>query len=114
VVFVAPINVDRSVGERLVTRVRDHFVAQFKAFVEEQPRLYPVGTPELKLNFNRHGDLFKDLYCIDFASHEGEWELRELQPENVLLFAPFSFPVGAAMVTFEALRVGRCHHGLRA
>jgi hypothetical protein len=103
-VFVVPKCVDRDEAERLVVQVRDHFVAQFRTFVEEQRRGCTVGWPEVKLKLKAQSENFGNFRCLDFIKRDPEYEFVKLAPANVLLFTPISVQLGAAMVTIDALQ----------
>jgi hypothetical protein len=88
----------------LVSRVRDHFVAQFQAFVDEKERAGPTGASEVKIQL-RGGELFRQLWCVDFIKKDdGQHQVVEFQPGKFLKFEPISGSYGAARLSIEQLR----------
>jgi hypothetical protein len=86
----------------LVGRVRDHYVAQFVVFADEQRQSCTRGGSEVKLQLGEKSTLFWQLYCADFLKDEGE--VLELSPERVLSFNTIIGSVGRARVSIESLR----------
>ena len=82
--------------EDLIQRIRDHYVEQFRGFVQAQCREFDTGVGEVKIRLNGEG-LSNRLYCIDFlANIDGETVLRELQPDLILTFDPLTGSIGQA------------------
>jgi len=90
-----------------IARIRDHYVEQFGVFADEQRRSCAHrGGSEIKLRLGETSKLFERLYCADFVKREvnGQNEIIELQPENILTFDPISGSFGAATFSIEHLR----------
>jgi hypothetical protein len=81
----------RGDAEDFVIRMRDHFIAQFKAFIDEQKRNCVVGASELKLSLDEAADVFQGLYCIDFITNDGEYRVLRLESEGLPLMNPLIF-----------------------
>jgi hypothetical protein len=92
--------------EDLVVRVRDHYLEQFWAFVEEQKARWPESASELKIQSNGGSSgIYKNLYCMDFVKKEnGEIGFVELSPERFLRFDPVTFDCGRATLLVDHLR----------
>jgi hypothetical protein len=100
-----------------ITRVRDHYVEQFRAFAEEQKRECAVGASEVKLELSDKSELFRRMYCVDFIEKNGDkHRVVELQPALFLKFNTISGSFGAAVLSIEHLRWDdvEIHHDLPA
>lgn len=87
-----------------ISRARDHYVEQFRAFADEQRRNCSQGASELKLQLSETSKLFQRLFCADFITNDGEYKLIELQPASILTFDPISASLGVAALSIEHLR----------
>jgi hypothetical protein len=87
-----------------VTRIRDHYVDQFRTFAEQQRAGCTRGASEVKLQLSDKSGLFGRLYCVDFIKNDGAQEVVELQPENILTFEPIVGTFGKASLSIEHLR----------
>lgn len=87
-----------------VTRIRDHYVDQFRAFANQQRASCTVGAAEVKLQQSEQSGLLNRLYCADFIKNDGAQEVVELQPENFLAFEPIAGTFGKASLSIEYLR----------
>lgn len=85
----------------LVKRVRDHYVAQFQAFVDEQEHADTPGASEVKIRLGG-GDLYQQLWCVDFI--RGQDQVVEFQPGKFLKFEPVSGSYGVARLSIAQLR----------
>ena len=91
--------------EELIKRIRDHYVEQFKAFVAWQRQELGEGAGEVKFQLNGGEGLFRNLYCVDFVANiDGQASVREMQPDRVLNFAPFTGGIGEADLEVRELR----------
>jgi hypothetical protein len=90
--------------EKLVVRVREHYLEQFWAFIEQEKQGCTAGASELKIEINGEPDVYKKAYCIDFACNDGEVRLIELVPERVLSFDPFAVHHGHLAIQVDYLR----------
>jgi len=105
----------------LVDRVRDHFVEQFGAFVEQQQARCKLGSAEVKLELNEPGNYFDQLYCVDFLKptpgetedgdddseaddDEADQGVVDFQPAYHLEFESTTGSYGAMAVSIEQLR----------
>ena len=88
----------------LITRIRDHYVDQFRAFAEQQRAHCTQGASEVKLQLNEQSELFDRLYCVDFTKNDGTHEIVELQPESILTFEPIAGSFGNASLVIKRLR----------
>lgn len=86
----------------LTSQVRDHYVAQFQAFIESQERADRAGGAEVKLQL-QGGGLFRHLMCVDFVA-TAENQVVEFQPDKYLRFDAFSGAYGNARLSMEQLR----------
>jgi hypothetical protein len=86
-----------------VSQIREHYLVQFKAFVEGQRQSSSKGASEVKLRLSEESELFQRLYCVDFIKNDPP-EIVELQPDRVLTFDPISGSFGNAILNIEALR----------
>lgn len=87
-----------------VARIRDHYVDQFRAFAAQQRASCKQGAAEVKLEVSGQSGLFDRLYCADFVSNDGNWEVVELQPESFLKFDAITGSFGKASLSIEQLR----------
>jgi len=88
-----------------ISRVRDHYVEQFRAFAEQQKRKCAVGASEVKLELSDRSELFRRMYCVDFIENDGDkHKVVELQPALFLKFDTISGSFGAAALSIEHLR----------
>ncbi len=88
----------------LVARVRDHYVAQFEAFANQQRRSCTRGASEVKLRLDENSELYQRLYCVDFIKNDGGSEVIELQPDTILTFQKINGCFGAVALSIEHLR----------
>jgi hypothetical protein len=86
----------------LTQRVRDHYVAQFLAFVEKQERAGHDGAAEVKFQL-QGGRVFRHLMCVDFVAGADK-QVVAFQRENYLRFEAFSGSYGNARLAMERLR----------
>jgi hypothetical protein len=87
-----------------VTRIRDHYVDQFRDFAKQQRASCTVGAAEVKLQLSEQSGLLDRLYCADFIKNDGAQEIVELQSENFLAFEPIAGMFGKASLSIEHLR----------
>ena len=90
--------------ENLVVRVRDHYLEQFWELADQQSKRCNVGTAELKIGLNGQSELYKNAYCADYATRDGEIEVFDFSVERFLLFDPVTFDVGDASLFVDHLR----------
>jgi hypothetical protein len=90
--------------EDLVVRVRDHFLEQFWALADQASEQSTVGTAELKIQLNGPSDVYKGLWCVDYATNDGKIEVKEFAVDKFLLFDPVTFDCGRATLLVDHLR----------
>ena len=88
----------------LISRVRDHYVQQYLAFIDAQRNQWPSGVAEVKFEIPEKSELFRKLYCVDFIAKEGdEVVVREMLPDRILKFGTLSLEIREAQVVIEQL-----------
>jgi len=88
----------------LISRVRDHYLEQFLGFVRIQRERWPTGHAEVKFELSEQSGLFRRLYCTDFVAKDGgNLIVREMQPDRILTFDPFTYEVRGVPVVIERL-----------
>jgi hypothetical protein len=90
--------------EDLVVRVRDHYLEQFWELAEQRGKQCTNGTAELKLGLNGPSSMYKNCYCVDYATNDGKVELFEFAVDRFLLFDPVTFDCGRASLIVDHLR----------
>lgn len=88
----------------LISRVREHYVEQFRAFVAENRAKGGRGGAEMKLQLREGSPLFDRMYCADFLNSEHGGRVIEFVPENVLSFACIEGTFGQSALTIDHLR----------
>jgi len=89
--------------EALIARVREHYIDQFRTFVSGQKQKYIGGASELKLRVRSDGQIFQQLYCVDFIKNDPV-EIFEFRPERVLSFQLVTGTIGEARLHIEHLQ----------
>jgi hypothetical protein len=93
--------------EDLVVRVRDHYLEQFWKLADQASESCTVGTAELKIKLNDPpSDLYKGLWCVDYATNDGQIGVKEFAVDKFLLFDPVTFDCGRATLLVDHLRWG--------
>lgn len=87
-----------------VAQLRDHYVAQFEAFADEQRQSCARGASEVKLRLSDESAVYRHLYCADFVRNDGQSEVVEFLPDRVLAFEPITGLLGTANLIIEHLR----------
>ena len=91
--------------EALIKSIRDHYVEQFTGFVALLRGEFGSGFGEVKFQIDNCEGLFRHLYCVDFlANNDGSVIVREMQPDRILTFEPFTGSIGEADLEVRALR----------
>ena len=81
-----------------IDRLRNHYVDQFRQAAEEMAAEdYPVA-PEIKLKLGGSGDLYENLWCVDFVKPEPEPQVIEFGASYVLKFSPMIAEVAGLIV----------------
>jgi hypothetical protein len=99
-----------------VAHIRNHYVDQFESFLERQTARHATGTAEVKIKLGQSSQLFRQLYCVDFAKNtDGQLGVVQFQPKSVLGFPPIAGEYGELVLNIEALRWDDVviHHDLR-
>ena len=88
----------------LIERVREHYLRQFLDFVRIQRAEWVSGSPEVKFELTSSSTLYRSLYAVDFAGKVGsEAIVREMQPDLILEFEPFTTEVRGVPIRLEQL-----------
>jgi hypothetical protein len=87
----------------LVAHARDHYIKQFRAFVEDQLAQCEQGAAEVKLQLGEQSDIFQRLYCVDFISNDGAARVIEFSPGDVLSFDPVTGHYGRSALVIRHL-----------
>lgn len=90
--------------EDLVVRVRDHYLEQFWKLADQTSKQCIVGTAELKLGLNGPSEFYKNCYCVDYATKDGEIGVVEFAVDKFLMFDPVTFDCGRATLLVDHLR----------
>ncbi len=90
--------------EAFISQIREHYLDQFKAFVERQRLACAQGAAEVKLHLSDDSEVYQHLYCADFIKNDGAPQVIELQPERTLDFDVIDGSFGGATLVIEHLR----------
>lgn len=77
----------------LLNLVRDSYITQFAAFVDQQKASHDEGSPEVKFELS-DSDFFGNAYCADYASPEDGGHVVELSPDEEISFDPLQVSFG--------------------
>lgn len=94
----------RSNARFFLSRIRDHYVDQLRAFLAAERRNSARGEAEVKIDHEPGSNLFRSLSCADFVRSDVEPEIVEFAPERVLGFEPITTVLGNADLTVSELR----------
>ena len=90
--------------DELVTRIRNHYVDQFRTFVSAEKKKCTKGAAEIKIKLGAESsELFQNLYCADFVSNDGKATVIELVPEFSLSFELISGRYREASFSLESI-----------
>lgn len=84
----------------LFYEIREHYVAQFVAFIRDQQSKATEGASEVKLELSSDAKVFRRLYCVDFIADGG---IVELMPDRVPQFDPIESSFGDLSARIESL-----------
>jgi hypothetical protein len=88
----------------LISSVREHYLDHFRAFIAGMRERWPTGSPEMIFKVTEPEELFRKLHRLDFvAKDEDELVVREMQPDKILTFDPFSYELRGVPVLVEHL-----------
>lgn len=98
--------------EEVISRHREHYVAQFKNYVALLQQNYPEGKPEVKMQIDqaeapqfKHAPPFDNWFCVDFVSKRGgEMAMRVYSPNQTLETAPVQAKIAEMSVAIGTLR----------
>ena len=90
-------------SEALISGVRDHYIQQFNAFVAFQVAKHSGGVAEVMFELPENDQLFRRLYCVDFAVNKDGLTVIEMEPDRLLSFEPIRFVRAQAKVSIESL-----------
>ncbi len=88
---------------QFVERVRDHYVAQFRAFVEQMREGDVPGAGEVVLPLSEASGVFGRRYRIDYVRQGERPEIKEFYPGRFVAFEPFTISFGGTKASFEQL-----------
>lgn len=88
---------------QFVEQVREHYVAQFRAFVESMRDDGTPGAGEVMLQLSEASGVFGRRYRIDYVRQAARPEIKEFYPGRFIAFEPFTIEFGATRATFEQL-----------
>jgi hypothetical protein len=90
----------------LVDHVREHYIDQFREFVELVQRQHGRFATEVKIALNDPPNgQFEDMFCVDIvAGHDRDMRLMELDPEFFISFDTIELDFGGARLFLESLR----------
>jgi hypothetical protein len=88
---------------QFVERVREHYVAQFRTFIESMRDDDAPGAGEVVLPLSEASGVFGRRYRIDYVRHAERPEIKEFYPGRFVAFEPFTIAFGGAKATFEQL-----------
>jgi hypothetical protein len=90
--------------EGMVSRIRDHYVDQFRDFVARQRKLCVSGGAEVKFEISDDPSAFHRMAVVDFVRNDDGPEGVLFEPENVLTFETMEGQVSNTELTIESLR----------
>lgn len=90
--------------EELVIQVRDHYVAQFRAFVRRQHEACSLGAAEVKFELGDDTSAYRRLAVVDFVRNDAGSEGILFEPENILSFDRIDGSIAEAALVIEGLR----------
>lgn len=94
----------RSNARVFLSRIRDHYIDQLRAFLAKERRNSIRGESEVKLELEPGSKVFRSLTCADFVRNDGEPEILQFAPERVLSFEPVTATLGHAELRIDRLR----------
>ncbi|MFT4076354.1 MAG: hypothetical protein QM647_12585 [Asticcacaulis sp.] len=89
--------------EELLELARDSYVDQFVDFVDKQASLHDQGAAEVKFVIDGDSEFYRNYYCTDFASNDGEGQIIELAPDEEVTFDPVEVSLGEMDMTVSRL-----------
>jgi len=89
--------------EELLELARDSYVGQFVDFVDKQTALHDQGAAEVKFVIDGDSEFYRNYYCTDFASNDGEGQIIELAPDEEVTFDPVEVSLGEMDMTVSRL-----------
>ncbi|MDI7773868.1 hypothetical protein [Asticcacaulis sp. EMRT-3] len=89
-------------GELLLL-VRDSYISQFAAFIDQQNASHIGGAPEVKFELSEDSEIFGHIYCADYASEEDGGHVVELAPDEEISFDPLEVSFGAMEIAVTRL-----------
>lgn len=90
----------------LLTTVQHHYTAQLVVFIAEQ-KAHGQGAGEVNFQLSAGSQLFRDLYCADFAfgpKAPGGPKIVDMWPDKALSFPPSTYKHGSVSIRIESLR----------
>jgi hypothetical protein len=90
--------------DNLVIEIRDHYVAQFRAFILQQRAMSHAGSPEVKFELPQGTAAYRAYAIVDFLRNDDGPESIFFEPEGMLVFDPIEGQMGTADLTIQGLR----------
>jgi hypothetical protein len=87
-----------------VIEIRDHYVAQFRAFALAQRAACRQGTAEVKFQLPPDTTAYQRLAVVDFVRNEGAPEGILFDPDSILTFDRLEGQIDEAQLSIEGLR----------
>jgi len=85
--------------DKLVPKVREHYVEHFRAFVAQQKSTGKSGAAEVKFALPADSPVFGHIHCADYVENDdGHLTVRWMQPDKRLAFPRFSELIDGASV----------------
>lgn len=88
---------------QFVERVREHYVAQFRTFIESMRDDGAPGAGEVVLQLSEASGVFGRRYRIDYVRQAERPEIKEFYPGQFVAFEPFTIEFGGTKASFEQL-----------
>ncbi|WP_206240362.1 hypothetical protein [Novosphingobium terrae] len=90
--------------ENLVIEIRDHYVAQFRAFLLHQRAVSHAGSPEVKFELPEGTAAYRKWAVVDFLRNDDGPESIFFEPDGMLVFDPIEGQMGEADLVIQGLR----------
>jgi hypothetical protein len=95
---------DIEITKDIVAKVQEHYLSQFRDFIQRQRELCKVGSSEVKFSLGGDTNAFDCIAVIDFVQNDNGVEGILFEPEKVLSFERIEGCVGNAELVMTGLR----------
>jgi hypothetical protein len=95
---------DIETGDELVAKIQEHYLSQFRDFVERQRKRCKGGSSEVKFSLTGETNAFRRMVVVDFVRNDDGVEGIQFEPESVLSFEQIDRHLGDARLTIAGLR----------